>query len=86
MQEKRRHIRTEFSGRVKLIHENFGEREVELHDLSNGGIFVLVREELGLQAGNTIKVQSLDIDDAPILPAEVVRLEARGIALKFIEG
>jgi len=85
MREKREHIRTEFSGRVKLIHESFGEREVKLHDLSNGGLFVLVGDELGLQGGNTIKVQSLDIDDAPIIQAEIVRLEPRGIALKFTE-
>jgi len=86
MLEKRKDIRTEFSGRVKLIHESFGEQEAKLHDLSNGGLFVLVGEdlELGLEGGSTLKVQSLDIEDAPIIDAEIVRLEPRGIALKFI--
>ncbi len=86
MQEKRQDIRTEFSGRVKLIHESFGEKEAKLHDLSNGGLFVLVGEELdlGLEGGSTLKVQSLDIEDAPIIEAEIVRLEPHGIALKFL--
>jgi len=86
MHEKREHIRTEFSGRVKLFHESFGEQEVKLHDLSNGGLFVLVGEELelGLEGGSTLKVQSLDIEDAPIIEAEIVRLDPHGIALKFL--
>jgi len=86
MREKRKDIRTEFSGRVKLIHKSFGEKEAKLFDLSNGGLFVLVGEEyeLGLEGGSTLKVQSLDIEDAPIIEAEIVRLEPRGIALKFL--
>lgn len=85
MSEKRKHIRTEFSGNVKLIHESFGELTVEMRDLSDGGIFLYVQNDVTLPVGTTVRVQSLDIEDAPVLAAEIVRREARGIALMFLE-
>ena len=85
MSEKRKHIRTEFSGNVKLIHDSFGELTVEMRDLSDGGIFLYVQEDVTLPVGATVQVQSLDIDEAPILSAEIVRREARGIALMFLD-
>jgi hypothetical protein len=85
MSEKRKHIRTEFSGNVKLIHASFGELTVEMRDLSDGGIFLYVQNDVTLPVGTTVRVQSLDIEDAPVLAAEIVRREARGIALMFLE-
>lgn len=85
MNEKRKHIRTEFSGNVRLIHESFGELTVEMRDLSDGGIFLYVQDDVTVPVGTVVEVQSLDIDDAPVLSAEIVRREARGIALMFIE-
>ena len=85
MQEKRQYVRTEFSGHVKLIHPGFGELLVEMRDLSDGGLFVLVGGELQLEVGDTLQLQSTDIDEAPVLSAQVVRIESGGIALKFVE-
>ena len=84
MHEKRQFIRTEFNGNVKLMHERFGELEVEMRDLSDGGIFLFVAQDLGVAIGENVMLQSLDIEEAPVLTAEVVRIEANGIALKFV--
>lgn len=83
MIEKRKHVRTEFSGRVRVMHQQLGSVEYELRDLSNGGCFLFTREPLDLPVGEFVHVQALDIDDAPVLSAQVVRVEARGFALMF---
>ena len=83
MNEKRQHVRTEFSGNIKLMHPKFGELLVEMRDLSDGGVFVFVSQDLGLAVGDRVQLQSVDIDDAPVLSADLVRVEPRGVALKF---
>ena len=40
MIEKRKHVRTEFNGRVKIMHPLLGEVEHEMRDISNGGVFL----------------------------------------------
>ena len=61
MNEKRKHIRTEFSGNVRLIHESFGELTVEMRDLSDGGIFLYVQDDVTVPVGTVVEVQSLDL-------------------------
>ena len=85
MAEKRKHVRTEFSGRVKLMHARLGAVEVELRDLSNGGAFLFTGDQLGLPVGERVRIQAQDIEDAPVLNAQIVRVEAKGIALMFEE-
>lgn len=85
MQEKRKYIRTAFSGHVRLSHASF-DKDVDLvmRDLSDGGLFVLCGGELDLPIGERVQIQSLDIDDAPVLEAQIVRREEAGFALIFI--
>ncbi len=83
MIEKRKHVRTEFSGRVKVVHPQLGAAEFELRDISNGGCFLYTPDPLELAVGEFVHVQALDIEDAPVLSAQIVRVEARGFALMF---
>ena len=83
MVEKRKHVRTEFSGRVKVMHAQMGSVEVVLRDISNGGAFLYTTDQFGLQVGEVVRVQALDLEDAPVLNARIVRVETRGIALMF---
>jgi hypothetical protein len=85
MVEKRKHVRTEFSGRVKVMHPQFGAVEVELRDISNGGVFLFTGDQFGLSVGEVVRVQAQDLEDAPVLNARIVRIEAKGIALMFEE-
>lgn len=85
MVEKRKHVRTEFSGRVKVMHSQLGSVEVELRDISNGGAFLYTGDQFGLPVGETVRVQAQDLEDAPVLSARIVRVESRGIALMFDE-
>lgn len=85
MQERRKHVRTEFSGHVKVMHPAIPATKMEMRDLSDGGIFVFVPGDITLEVGDTVKVQSVDIDDAPLLSAQIVRRDEDGIALMFVD-
>lgn len=85
MAEKRKHVRTEFSGRVKVMHAQLGSVEVELRDLSNGGAFLFTGDQFGLPVGEVVRLQAQDLEDAPVLSARIVRIEEKGIALVFDE-
>ena len=85
MVEKRKHVRTEFSGRVKVMHPQLGAVEVELRDISNGGVFLFTGGQFDLPVGEVVRVQAQDLEDAPVLSAQIVRVEEKGIALMFEE-
>lgn len=85
-QDKRRHIRTPFSCRIKITHESVGELLVKTRDISDGGVFVVLEPEQIPPVGTKLKgqVQGM-MDDAPILEMEVVRLEPTGVGLRFLQ-
>ena len=85
MQEKRRHIRTAFSANVRLIHANTGTLDVEMRDMSDGGVFLFTGDRVDLPVGERVEIQALDVEDAPLLSAQIVRRDSAGIALMFIE-
>ncbi|MGI9321143.1 MAG: PilZ domain-containing protein, partial [Thiogranum sp.] len=60
MVEKRKHVRTEFSGRVKVMHPQFDAVEVELRDISNGGVFLFTGDQFGLSVGEVVRVPAQD--------------------------
>jgi hypothetical protein len=85
MNEKRRHIRTAFRAHVKLMHPGIGEYDVEMRDMSDGGVFLLTENRDRFPIGELLQIQALDIEDAPVLTARVVRHEPTGIGLMFVE-
>ena len=86
MNEKRRHIRTNFTARVKLMHPDLGEKSYETRDIAHGGLFVCVSEQLDLPIGTEVTVQDAEImEDPPLVKAKIVRVDRDGIALMFIE-
>ncbi|HHJ15660.1 MAG TPA: PilZ domain-containing protein [Gammaproteobacteria bacterium] len=85
MEEKRQYVRTAFSGHVRLSHASLDKDvDLEMRDLSDGGLFLLCGGHIDLEVGEHVQIQSLDIDDAPVLEARIVRREVSGIALIFI--
>ena len=83
MQERRQYVRTAFRAHVKLMHPDGGEYEVEMRDMSDGGVFLKIDNLDDFPIGQTVRIQSLDIEDAPVLSARVVRHESEGIGLMF---
>lgn len=62
-----------------------GEYDVELRDLSDGGLFLFTTNHGRFPIGEIVQIQSLDIEDAPVLSARVMRHEPDGIGLMFLE-
>lgn len=83
--EKRKHIRTPFACRIKIVHYSIGELLVKTRDISDGGVFVVLEPEQIPPVGTIVagQVQGL-IEDAPILQMEVVRVEPVGVGLRFL--
>lgn len=86
-EELRRHVRTNFSCRIKITHESIGEIQVKTRDISDGGVFVVLEPEQIPPIGTRLtgQVQGL-MEDAPILELEVVRVESTGVGLRFVQS
>lgn len=84
MSEKRGDVRTAFRASVRLSHPNEGVFDVYTRDMSQNGIFLILKEFPLISVGDRVNVQSLDIDDAPVIDGEVVRVEATGIAIQYL--
>ncbi len=83
--DKRQDVRTPMSARIKLFHDEFGELEVHSSDLSDGGVFILLKPNKVLSVGQVIKFQVQDLPiKARIVETEVVRLDDEGVGLKFL--
>lgn len=82
---KRLSPRTPFVCKLKLMHPVVGELVVKTRDISDSGAYVMVEADLLLPIGTRLsgQVQGL-MDDAPVLPMEVVRCDAGGMGLRFI--
>jgi hypothetical protein len=84
--DQRRHIRTPFSCRIKITHESVGELLVKTRDISDGGVFVVLNPDQIPPVGTVLQgqVQGL-MEDAPVLSMQVVRVEAGGVGLRFLD-
>ncbi|MCB1859883.1 MAG: PilZ domain-containing protein [Gammaproteobacteria bacterium] len=83
--DKRLHERTPLRVKIKIVHDSFGERVVRTRDISIGGVFVLT-DQLDLPPGSMLAGQIQDdFPDRPVVQMEVVRVEATGLGLKFLD-
>ncbi|MCM0612300.1 PilZ domain-containing protein [Marinobacter sediminum] len=86
--DRREHIRTAMSAKVKVGHPTFGDFVLSTRDISDGGVFVVVdtepfHPEIGDQV--TVQVQGLPVP-APVLHMVVVRKTNDGFGLQFGEN
>ena len=86
MPNQRQQVRTPMKCRIKICHPSFGEVVAQTRDLSDGGVYVKHPDLLALPQGTLVtgQVQDLPIE-APVLHMEVMRVDAEGIGLRFIE-
>ena len=83
MSEKRTDTRTAFRAGVKVVHPTQGEFILKTRDMSHSGAYLLTRDEIDLQVSDAVTIQSIDIDDAPVIEAEIVRVESDGFAVRY---
>ncbi len=83
--DRREHMRTAMSAKVKLAHEELGDFIFSTRDISDGGVFVVVdTEPFAPEIGDkvTVQVQGLPVP-APVLEMVVVRKTNDGYGLQF---
>ena len=84
MTEKRSDTRTAFRAGVRVLHPTAGEHILKTRDMSHTGAYLILRDEIGVQPADKVTIQSIDIDDAPIIEAEIVRIESDGFAVRYL--
>lgn len=58
---------------------------VDMRDFSESGLFLQAGDQVSVDIGSIVEVQTTEFDDAPIQKARVVRLEAgKGFAVEFL--
>jgi len=83
--ERRIHRRKLVNARVLLVHSSFGEYQTYTHDISNGGVFVLLKKQPDLPLGTELEMRLLDSrDDQIIFKMSIARTDKLGIGLQFI--
>jgi hypothetical protein len=86
---KRANSRMPVTLTVEVTHESIGTVELKTRDMSNGGIFVFIDKDPGLNVGLEVLVkvkgQLGDGEEPPTLKMEVVRAEQQGLGLKFLD-
>ena len=83
--ERRIHRRKLVNARVLLVHPSFGEYQTYTHDISNGGVFVLLKKQPDLPLGTELEMRLLDSrDDQIIFKMSIARTDKLGIGLQFI--
>jgi len=83
--DRREHIRTAMSAKVKVVHPEMGEFIFSTRDISDGGVFIIVEgQEFEPSIGDnlTVQVQGLPVP-APVLDMVVVRKTNDGLGLQF---
>ena len=85
--DKRKHVRTTFSGMVKVTQSNSNSHLLRLRDLSDGGVFLVVTtEEQLFEIEEIVEVQIQNIPaEAPILNMKIVRKAEDGYGLVIVE-
>ncbi|HKJ22010.1 MAG TPA: PilZ domain-containing protein [Gammaproteobacteria bacterium] len=86
MTDRRRHLRTEASLRLKLTHPEIGSIVCTTQDISDSGAYLLSDNSEALPIGTVVTVQVQDApQNVPVLYMRVVRHGSDGIGLEFID-
>lgn len=81
----RRDQRLKHVAKIKFFADPNIERILEMRDLSDSGLFLMCPDTSFIHIGDDVQVQTLEIDDAPIVPSKVRRIEQHvGFAVEFM--
>lgn len=82
--DQRRHVRLKHRAKIRLKLSSNDALVVEMRDFSQSGLFLCCEDDV-VNVGDIVEVKTLEIEDAPIQKARVVRVEPQtGFAAEFI--
>ena len=79
----RRHDRVKHKAKIRVLTHPEQVYILDMRDFSDSGLYVLCDDLSIVEVGHTVEVQTLELDDAPILPSKVVRMDKLGFAVEF---
>lgn len=83
--ENRMHRRKLVNAKVLLIHPDLGQYQTYTHDISNGGVFVLLQDQPNLPLGTRLDMRFLNSEkDDIVFKMEVAHFTKLGLGLKFL--
>jgi len=81
----RRHERIKHRAKLRVLTHPNEVYILDMRDFSESGLYVMTDDTSIVDYDNNVDVQTLDIDDAPILPSKVIRIdEGKGFAVEFL--
>ena len=81
----RRHARIKHAASIKVLTHPEKSHVLEMQDFSDSGLYLRCSENL-VAVGDAVEVQTLEMEDAPILAAKVIRIiKNKGFAVEFDE-
>jgi hypothetical protein len=83
--DNRRDQRLKHLAKVRVFASPNIANILNMRDFSDSGLFLLCADTSKIHIGDDVQVQTLEFDDAPIVPAKVRRIEQHiGYAIEFI--
>ncbi len=83
--ERRIYRRKLVNAKVLLSHPAIGQLQTYTHDISNGGVFVLLQKQPDLPLGTELDMRLLDSEqDDIVFKMRVARMDKLGFGLKFL--
>lgn len=81
----RRDHRLKHRAKIKFYAEPNIEMTLEMRDFSDSGLYAFCTDTSNIKLDEQVEVQTLEIEDAPILPSKVKRIEDNvGFAVEFV--
>ena len=88
-QDRRKHLRVSVDYQVSLSHPSFGQVDGYIGNMSSSGMSLTLSREVELSALQQVDAQIYGDgwdDSMPPLPMLVIRMQAREVALQFVEN
>lgn len=79
----RRHDRVKHRANIRVLTLPEQVYMLEMRDFSDSGLYVFCDETHIVKVGDSVEVQTLEIEDAPILPSKIIRIDKSGFAVEF---
>jgi len=79
----RRHDRIKHRAKIRVLAHPEQVYELEMRDFSESGLYVETDDTSIVEMGGNVEVQTLEIEDAPIIPSIIVRIDKHGFAVEF---
>lgn len=80
----RRHERIKHRASIRVATNPEQVHVLDMRDFSESGMYLACTEKNVVTVGDEVEVQTLELEDAPILKSKVMRVDKDGFAVEFI--